>query len=189
MRARIAANEEKIVFDYEKLIKENSIRFRAEVERDVLAGMNRQAAQLRHRNYVVEELLTIKCPNRRCQLAFIMENDFDECFALSCTHCRINFCGWCLRNLKKADAHVHTTGCRSQSQEPKGLYPQNDNDKIYSAKQCFNQVHGPRRAKAVKDYLDAQNLHGADRDAVITAVEEQWNTGGVTLLGENIDLR
>jgi hypothetical protein len=41
----------------------------------------------------------------------------------------------------------------------------------------------------VKAYLDGQHLQGAEREAVITAVEEQWNTGGATLLGDNIALR
>eukprot|EP01035_Chromulina_nebulosa_P034877 gene34877-46855_t len=122
-------------------------------------------------------------------MVFIMDDDFDECFALKCTACRSHFCGWCLRDFKRADAHNHTTGCRPQDQQPRGLFPQNDNVQIYTAKQCFNQVHGPRRAAAVKAYLDAQHLQGAEREAVIKAVEEQWNTGGATLLGDNIELR
>jgi hypothetical protein len=47
-------------------------------------------------------------------------------------------------------------------------------------------VHGPRKAAAVTEYLDAQRLFGAEREAVIQLVEEQWNTGGITLLGDNI---
>jgi len=41
----------------------------------------------------------------------------------------------------------------------------------------------------VKAYLDEQGLEGAEREAVIQAVEEQWNTGSGTLEEENIILR
>ena len=187
LRAKIAANEEKVVGDYEDRMR----ALRAEVEREVLAGMNRQTKVFRHRNHIIEELLTIKCPNRGCQMAFIMDNRFDECFALKCTGCGSHFCGWCLRDFGKADAHAHVTGCRPLPLQPRGLFPhyEYENGRRNSAKQCFDQVHGPRRAAAVRAYLDQQRLQGAEREAVITAVEEQWNTIGVTLLGDNIALR
>eukprot|EP01036_Dinobryon_divergens_P033657 gene33657-43498_t len=185
LRAKIAANEEKVVGDY----KERLRALRAEVERDVLAGVNRQATLSRHRNHIIEELLSIKCPNRRCQLVFIMDDNFDECFALKCAGCGSHFCGWCLQDFGRADAHGHTAGCRPQNLLPRGLFPHHENDRRNSAKHCFNQVHGPRRAEAVRAYLDAQNLQGAEREEVIQAVEEQWNTVGVTLLGDHIALR
>jgi hypothetical protein len=187
LRAKLAANEEKVVSDYEERLK----TVRAQVEQEVLAGLNRQTERLRQRNHIIEELLTIKCPNRRCQLAFIMDAGFDDCFALGCIACGSNFCGWCLRNSGAGDAHEHTTRCRPEQLKPRGLFPQHDNynGRKYSAKQCFDQVHGPRRAAAVKAYLDAQRLQGAEREAVIKLVEEQWNTAGATLLGDNIALR
>jgi hypothetical protein len=187
LRAKLAANEEKIVSDYEERLK----MLRAQVEQEVLTGLNRQTEQLRHRNHIIEELLTIKCPNRRCQLAFIMDEAFDDCFALRCTACGSNFCGWCLRNFGAKDVHEHTTRCRPEPLKPRGLFPHNDsyNGRKYSVKQCFDQVHGPRRADAVKAYLDAQRLLGAERETVVKLVEEQWNTGGWTLLRDNIVLR
>eukprot|EP01036_Dinobryon_divergens_P031429 gene31429-40823_t len=183
LRARIAANEEKVVGDYEERLR----TVRAEVEREVLAGMNRQATLLRHRNHIIDELLTIKCPNRRCQLAFFMDDDFDDCFALKCIGCGSHFCGWCLQDFGRADAHDHTNNCRTQ--RPRGLFPHHHNNRRFSAKQCFNQVHGPRRAAAVKTYLDDQHLQGAERETILKAVEEQWNTVGVTLLGDFINIR
>ena len=120
-----------------------------------------------------------------------MDKTFKECFALRCTACGSNFCGWCLSNFGAGDVHNHTAGCRPKDQKPRGLFPQNDNydGRKYSAKQCFDQVHGPRRAAAVKAYLDAQGLLGAEWETVVKLVEEQWNTGGATLLGDNIVLR
>ena len=185
LRAKIAANEERVVGDYEERLR----TVRADAERDVLAGMNRQATLFSQRNHIIEELLLIKCPSRRCQMVFVMDGDFDECFALRCAGCGSHFCGWCLRDFGRADAHDHVVRCRPEQLRPRGLFPHHENGRRYSAKQCFDQVHGPRRAVAVKAYLDAQNLQGTEREAVIQAVEEQWNTVGVTLLGDNIALR
>jgi hypothetical protein len=55
------------------------------------------------RNRVVEEILTLHCP--RCAQAFF---DFEGCFALKCSKCPCNFCGWCLEDCGK-DAHPHVT--------------------------------------------------------------------------------
>ena len=185
LRAKLAANEEKVVSDYEERLR----TLRAQVEQEVLAGLSHQTEHLRHRNHIIEVLLTIKCPNRRCQVVFIMDKDFDECFALRCSSCATNFCGWCLRDFGAGNAHGHVLNCRLDHLQPRGLFPQHDRGCVYSAKQCFDQVHGPRKAAAVTEYLDAQRLFGAEREAVIQLVEEQWNTGGITLLGDNISLR
>ena len=185
LRAKLAANEEKVVSDYEERLR----TLRAQVEQEVLAGLSHQTEHFRHRNHTIEVLLTNKCPNPRCQVAFIVDKDFDECFAFRCATCASSFCGWCLRDFGAGDAHGHVLDCRIEPLQPRGLFPQHDRGGTYSAKQCFDQVHGPRRAAAVKDYLDAQRLFGAEREAVIKLVEEQWNTGGVTLLGDNISLR
>ena len=185
LRAKLAANEEKVVSDYEERLR----TLRAQVEREVLAGLSHQTEQLRHRNHIIEVLLTIKCPNPRCQAVCILDKDFDECFALRCSSCTTNFCGWCLRDFGAGDAHGHVLSCRPDHLQPRGLFPQHDREWTYSAKQCFDQVHGPRKAAAVREYLDAQRLFGAEREAVIKLVEEQWNTGEETLLGDCISLR
>ena len=183
LRAKLAAHEESVVRDYEERL--NTLR--AEVRREVFAGNSTQAKRLQHRNHIIEELLPIKCPH--CLRVFIMDNDFDECFALRCSGCDSNFCGWCLRDFGTADAHDHTAGCRAPDLQPRGLFPHRDNDRMYTAKHCFDQAHGPRRAAAVKAYLDEQGLQGVEMEAVIQAVEEQWNTGSGTLEEENIILR
>ena len=102
LSAKQAANEEKLVVEYEAKLR----TLRTEVEREVANSL--QAARLRHRNYIIEELLAIKCPNPLCKMVFIMDNDFDDCFALQCARCRSHYCGWCLKNFGKADAHAHT---------------------------------------------------------------------------------
>lgn len=55
------------------------------------------------RNRVVEEILTLHCP--RCAQAFF---DFEGCFALKCSKCPCNFCGWCLADCG-TDSHAHVT--------------------------------------------------------------------------------
>ena len=53
----------------------------------------------------------------------------------------------------------------SSSLEPRGLFPP-------GGKADFYQVHGPRRAALVHQYLDDQHLPGNDRDAIIKSLNE-----------------
>jgi hypothetical protein len=73
------------------------------------------------RNHILEEILTMKCP--RCSKAFL---DFDGCFALSCSNCPCNFCGWCLEDCG-SDAHKHVVNCPVKPQGADiyyGTFPQ-----------------------------------------------------------------
>ena len=63
------------------------------------------------RNYILEEILTMKCP--RCTKAFF---DFTGCFSVSCGNCPCSFCGWCLKDCG-SDAHSHVAHCPAK---PKG---------------------------------------------------------------------
>lgn len=47
------------------------------------------------------EGLSVSCP--RCKVPFI---DWTACFAVTCTKCGTNFCGWCLK-WSQADVHQH----------------------------------------------------------------------------------
>ena len=179
-RAKTVVAMEDLTRQYEIQLEE----LKTELQNAQRLGENPEVVRLRHRNHIIEELLQMKCPNPNCRRVFIMDNDFDDCFRMTCPFCHHNFCGWCLLYFEEDDGHGHTAGCRPEDSQPRGLFPQRENDGSHSAKQCFDMVHGPRRATIVKAYLDEQGLQGFDRDAVITAVEAQWNTGD-----DNIHLR
>lgn len=62
---------------------------------------------LHFRKKIEEDILIMRCP--RCRQAF---NDFDGCFALTCSnnHCHAGFCAWCLKDCN-GDAHAHVVHC------------------------------------------------------------------------------
>eukprot|EP00808_Paulinella_micropora_P012347 g69157.t1 len=60
-----------------------------------------------HSKVIVEEMLVPSCPG--CKVNFI---DFDGCFAVTCITCHTHFCGWCLHNCEKTDAHPHVATCQ-----------------------------------------------------------------------------
>ena len=163
-------HEEMLVQEYEGRMH----RMREDVEREIIAANHRHAVLIKHSNHIIEEILTIKCPNRSCKIPFIMDDSFSECFSLQCMGCGHNFCGWCLVDCG-TDAHAHVIGCRPERTSPRGLFPQNDNNGRHSAKYYFDRVHGPRRAEAVKAYLDCNSLPCEDRKAIIRSVSETWD--------------
>ena len=140
MLANKRAVEEPLFRQYEDRL----LRLRGELQRELDSGNRQQADLLRHRNHIIEDILTIRCPYHNCKLPFLMDPDFDECFALKCEGCGHGFCGWCLVNCG-TDAHSHVPTCRPQDTQPRVLFPQYDNRGRLSAKDCFDLVHGPRR--------------------------------------------
>lgn len=62
----------------------------------------------RFRVKVVDEILTLRCPNKDCRMAFF---EFEGCFAVHCSSCNCNFCAWCLEYWVKGDAHGHVARC------------------------------------------------------------------------------
>jgi serine/threonine protein kinase len=66
----------------------------------------------RHLGHIVEEILTLKCPNGAYRQAFV---DFTGCFALECSRCGSGFCAWCLENCGSSDgAHWHVMNCQQK---------------------------------------------------------------------------
>uniref|UniRef100_A0A061RI72 Putative CHCC zinc finger domain-containing protein n=1 Tax=Tetraselmis sp. GSL018 TaxID=582737 RepID=A0A061RI72_9CHLO len=82
-------------------------RLTAEFQRiQSIANMTERKAEL-VRLEIIEDILTLRCPNRMCRQAFF---DFEGCFALKCPKCHTAFCAWCLSN-QGNDAHRHVTQC------------------------------------------------------------------------------
>ncbi len=114
-------------------------RQRLQDEKERVARMDElQRAVHEARQYIVDDIVTLKCP--RCQAAFL---DFEGCFALRCNQCRCGFCAWCLDDCGE-DAHAHVARC-----------PEKTNQQQYhGTKAEFEQHHTARRKRKVRDYLD-----------------------------------
>lgn len=89
------------------------------------------------RLHIVNNILVNKCP--RCRQAFC---DFSNCFALSCSRCDCNFCGWCLADCGE-DAHSHVLRC------PHNLAGGN----LFADENLFKQAMNRRRARELRRYL------------------------------------
>ena len=107
----------------------------------------REDAELvRHANHIEDEIMTLKCPAVGCGQAFL---DFDGCYALRCSRCATNFCGYCLLDHGEgieADraCHAHVAQCPER----------------YGATHCFggpisafNEAQRIRKRKALTAYL------------------------------------
>jgi hypothetical protein len=93
----------------------------------------------RLRMKIVDDIFTLKCP--RCYQAFL---DFDGCFALKCSSCPCNFCGWCLEDCG-TDAHPHVKSCK---QKPK------TSDSYFGTKEQFIQGQNERRKNLLLKFLE-----------------------------------
>eukprot|EP00045_Choanoeca_perplexa_P016982 m.237026 g.237026 ORF g.237026 m.237026 type:complete len:359 (+) comp17416_c0_seq12:6919-7995(+) len=139
---------------------------RRRAERQVLADFRRQATETNATKAYQQliSILNLKCPS--CEQVFI---DFDGCFALVCSRCRINFCGWCLQQCSSNSAqhHSHISRC------PMG------NGQLYSNLTRFNEHHRRRQQDQVKLFLSL--LPSSVRNGVTQRAQHQIQDLGIVV--------
>jgi hypothetical protein len=90
------------------------------------------------RLYIIENILTLKCPNENCNKAFM---DFDGCIALRCPNCYQHFCGKCLlKTSEDNENHEHVRLCIGKNS-------------YFMREKKFIKYQASRRSKAVHKYL------------------------------------
>jgi len=93
----------------------------------------------KERLHIIENILTLKCPNNRCKKAFL---DYDGCVALKCSVCPQFFCGKCLKKTTSKDTnHEHVAQCLQT-----GSY--------YATENEFNKFQALRRMQIINKYLE-----------------------------------
>jgi hypothetical protein len=115
------------------------------------------------RLHIIENILTLKCPNENCNKAFI---DFDGCIALRCPNCYQHFCGKCLtKTSEDNENHEHVRLCIG-----KNSYFITEKKIIkYQASRRSNEVHEYLKQKpselrekikhaCLKDFTDLQMI-------------------------------
>ena len=135
--------------------EELEMRRRAEEDRRREAAGSREGRVILHRNHIIENILTLKCP--RCRQAIY---DFQEgdCFAITCA-CNCRFCGWCLTDCGD-DAHPHVRAC------PLNPRP----NRLFAPVAEFHRNHNERRRQSVQQYLDSDAVAAEDRQYVLEAI-------------------
>ena len=69
----------------------------------------------RIREHVVDNILTLRCPNPSCGMAFV---DFTGCMALQCSRCKAGICGKCFKQFgKNAHPHIQRGECTVDSKQ------------------------------------------------------------------------
>jgi len=122
---------------------EMQVRLGAELRR--LQALDEQQRRVRvSRNYIVEEILTLKCP--RCGQAFL---DFVGCFALQCSRCPCGFCAWCGADSGGSNAHEHVRNCR---EKPLGA------DVFFGTFEQFEAAQRRRRRRLLQHYLPTVDM-------------------------------
>ena len=148
MEAKNRLTEKKLS---DKIRKEE--RQRMEQEKTRLAQMSDVQREVHEsRVYIVEELLTLKCPRPNCRQAFV---DFKDCFALTCGRCRCSFCAWCMKDCGR-DAHAHVAQC-----------PENQRGgDLFGELSVFNRWQEERRRKRIRKYLQDKKSDEVRRQIV-----------------------
>ena len=138
-------------------------------------GARMKAATERHRQKIIEDILTLRCPH--CNLVII---DFDGCFAVQHSEgdhgrykqgCGLYFCGWCLEKCgTNDDCHNHVNACQ-HNLHPGSYYGTNDE---------FSRVHNQRRRALVLTYL--QNVVDVqEREEIKRVLRRDLNDLGINI--------
>lgn len=123
-----------------------------------------------HRNRITDAILTLRCP--RCKQAFI---DFENCFAITCSKCKCEFCGYCLQDCGD-DAHAHVVKC-----------PLNEKGGLFNTEEAFIATQSKRNTACVIEYLKAIE-DGNLRAQVYNAVERDLRDVHIQLTLDTIGL-
>lgn len=90
------------------------------------------------RLHIIENILTLKCPNKNCNKAFF---DFDGCIALRCPNCSQHFCGKCLTKTSEDNKnHEHVRLCIGKNS-------------YFITEKKFIKYQASRRSYEVHEYL------------------------------------
>tara|TARA_B110000483_G_scaffold233266_1_gene301826 strand:+ start:276 stop:950 length:675 start_codon:yes stop_codon:yes gene_type:complete len=118
------------------------------------------------RNYIVDNILTIRCPNDRCGAAIL---DFEGCMALICKRCKAGICAKCFEHCgKDAHAHLRKGECKI------------DPDKSYFAtNEYIANVQSLYKTRKLKEYL--KTLPESVTSAVLMKYRIEIKEGGVNI--------
>jgi hypothetical protein len=153
LRAREAVAVGEALQEQEERAKKQMDELQEQLQR-LAAGQ--EAAVLRHRKAIVNDILTLKCPRQACRCAFI---DFSGCFALTCTQCKCEFCAYCLEDCG-GDAHRHVANCQYNIAPGKG---------VFASFHVFERAQRDRRTRLIREYL-AQHVDTAMRAPLVQAL-------------------
>ena len=115
----------------------------------------------RPRRYIVEYILTLKCP--RCKAAFV---DFESCLALKCRNCPCGFCACCMTDCgNDAHTHVRYSCAYAKASRPGGATSATEDD--------TNTAQNTWRLDAIRGYL-AANVAADQHATVLQSLQREF---------------
>ena len=143
-------------------------RLKEEEDRRREAAGSREGRVILHRNHIIENILTLKCP--RCRQAIL---DFEGCFVITCT-CNCRFCGWCLAECGEDSfaAHDHVRAC------PENLRA----GFVDGSVEEFRQHHNRRKRQSALQFIDSDEVAAEDRAYVLEAVSKDLRNVGLDVI-------
>ena len=159
-KALLSLKEQKLA---ESMEETNKKRLQIEIKRLQELDAD-QRAVIGHRNEIIEDILTLKCP--ACSQAFL---DFVGCFALSCSKCPCNFCAWCLMSSNDDQKnHAHVVRCeRSKSA-----------GQFFGSFDLFNAAQKQRRQQLLNTYFNSI-VNRSVRERVKQACKKDFGDWGL----------
>jgi hypothetical protein len=120
----------------------------------------------RAHNHIVDNILTLRCPNDRCGAAIF---DFTGCLAIKCNRCRSGICAKCFE-LCGSDAHDHLR---------KGLCKIDPSKHYFADAEYIANVQRLYKTRKLKEYLGS--LPERVTREVLTKHRDEIREGGVNI--------
>lgn len=169
----IASNVSDEIYEkYMKIKEDISIKKTEELCEKRFREQKTKSKVEQHHNHICEEILTLHCPNSKCNQAIL---DFDGCFAIECSSCKTNFCGWCMGNFSP-DAHAHVVHCSNSMNK----------GSVHGTFEQFTKTHVEKRTKKIIKYLKSIDDETEQAD-VIKSIEKNLLELGIKLNKSDID--
>lgn len=118
------------------------------------------------RNHIVDNILTIRCPNDRCGAAIL---DFTGCLALKCARCKIGICAKCFEHCG-TDAHVHIKN---------GACKIDSNKQLFANDEYIKNVQMLYKTRKLNEYM--KTLAPSVATKVIEKYQGELREGGVNV--------
>ena len=90
----------------------------------------------------LQELLYTRCP--RCKVVI---DDFDGCFAVTCSKCQCGFCGFCMEDCGD-DAHTHAASCNRN--ETRG--------RVFASLDVYHKLRDQDKVQRLREYFEEKQL-------------------------------
>jgi hypothetical protein len=142
--------------------RELVIRLKEEIEERVRREMETNNGDEKHRQHIIENFLTLRCPSKKCRAAYF---EFEGCLSVKCGNCRTYFCAVCHKDCKTSEE-----GHRHVLTHTKG-------HTYYGTKEQIKRYQNSWREEHITKYLEKEPQEVAER--VIRSLERELRDVGL----------